>query len=332
MTSLQIHKKEGTPKYQKLIDWVEESIVSKELKKGDQLPSINTICKNYSLSRDTVLLAFRILKERGIVNSVPGKGYFIKSANIKVQKKVFMLLDELNSFKEDLCNSFVKSMGKDVQIDFFFHHFNPSVMKSLIEDNIGQYNVYVIMPAHLKGVKNMIKDLPQDKVYILDQTSKELHEYPAIYQNFEEGIFSFLQEVNSFFSKYKEFILLFENEKQPQGIIEGFNRFQKENVITQRVISILEGRIVRKGEVYFVLDDRSLIVLIKKIREQGLVLGKDIGIISYNDTILKEVFEGGITTISTDFKKMGARLSEMIKNQEKGSVENESYYAIRNSL
>lgn len=332
MTSLQIHKQEATPKYQKLIDWIEESIISKEFKKGDQLPSINTICKNYSLSRDTVLLAFRILKERGIVNSVPGKGYFIRSANIKIQMKVFMLLDELNSFKEDLCNSFVKNMGNDVQIDFFFHHFNSSVMRRLIEDHNGLYNVYVIMPANVKGIKSMIKELPKDKVYILDQTSKELRDYPAIYQNFETGILTFLNDATPYFCKYNRLILLFENEKQPLGILRGFEGFIHQKVIEQEVISTIDNRIPKKGEIYFVLDDRSLILLIKKIREQELALGKDIGIISYNDTILKEVFEGGITTISTDFKKMGARLSEMIKNKEKDAVENESYYAIRNSL
>jgi len=52
------------------------------------------------------------------------------------------------------------------------------------------------------------------------------------------------------------------------------------------------------------------------------VPGSDIGIISLNDTMLKEIVLGGITTISTDFKKMGDRLAEMIMNKEKSQVRN----------
>ena len=199
MTAPVMHIENGTPKYQKLVDWIEASVVSKELRKGDRLPSINKICKEYTLSRDTVLLAFRILKERGIVNSVPGKGYFIKSENIKIQQKVFLLFDELNSFKEDLYNAFIEHIGKDVQVDIFFHHFNASVMKRLIHDHNGMYNQYVIMPANLKGVKKMIETLPKDRVYILDQTSKELSLYPAMFHKFEKGIYKCLVSMCVFF-------------------------------------------------------------------------------------------------------------------------------------
>ena len=78
--------------------------------------------------------------------------------------------------------------------------------------------------------------------------------------------------------------------------------------------------------------NQNLIVLIKKMRDQRLVLGKDIGIISYNETLLKEIVEGGITTISTDFKEMGKRLAQMIINRERFLIENPNDLIIRNSL
>ena len=59
---------------------------SKKLRKGDQLPSINSIRNDNNLSRDTVMLAFNKLKERGIVEAIPGKGYFIKSEDTKAKK------------------------------------------------------------------------------------------------------------------------------------------------------------------------------------------------------------------------------------------------------
>jgi DNA-binding LacI/PurR family transcriptional regulator len=64
----------------------------------------------------------------------------------------------------------------------------------------------------------------------------------------------------------------------------------------------------------------------------GLKLGQDIGIISYNDTMLKEVVEDGITTISTDFKLMGRNLAKMIFSGEHKQIENPNYLIIRKSL
>ena len=51
------------------------------------------------------------------------------------------------------------------------------------------------------------------------------------------------------------------------------------------------------------------------MKSENLTLAKDIGVISYNDTLLKEIVEGGITTITTDFNVMGKRLAEMILNK-----------------
>ena len=61
-----------------------------------------------------------------------------------------------------------------------------------------------------------------------------------------------------------------------------------------------------------VLAESDLVNLVKKSREQLLKLGKEIGIISYNDTPLKEILAQGITTISTDFEQMGKTIANQI--------------------
>ena len=80
------------------------------------------------------------------------------------------------------------------------------------------------------------------------------------------------------------------------------------------------------------MEDRDLILLIKSVKSQGLVLGQDVGVISYNDTMFKEILEGGITTISTDFKTMGVNLAAMILNKENLKLENPTHIIIRKSL
>lgn len=332
MDIVHIEDKIGVPKYKQIVASIEDAIRNEHLTIGDQLPSINSLRDKHSLSRDTVLSAFNELKMRGIVRSVVGKGYYVSSVNIETKHKIFLLFDEFNSFKEDLYNSFLNALEDTVQVDIFFHHFNSEIFNKLIENNIGAYNTYVIMPANLCNTNIVIERLPKDSVYILDQTHEEISNYASIYQNFRKDIKEGLTEANSLLTKYKKIILLFSEEKQPKEMFLGFNEFCKTSTLESEVIDSLDKRELTKGEVYIIPDDRNLIRLIKKIKERALALGKDIGVISYNDTLLKEIVEGGITTISTDFNLMGRRLAEMITNKEHLQIENTNSLIIRNSL
>lgn len=327
-----IKKEIGTPKYKQIIHAIEELIITGALRKGDQIPSINKVKNDHNLSRDTVLTAFNELKNRGIIQSVVGKGYYVSSENITITQKIFLLFDELNAFKEDLYNSFLQNLGSNIQVDIYFHHFNKSIFSKLIQDNIGNYNYYVIMPANLEHTNESIKKLPKDKVYILDQIHEDLLEYPAIYQNFEKALCHNLNKAKHLIEKYKKLILVFSNDKQPKGMLKGFNAFCETHNAPFEVINTLQGRLLDKGDLYIIPDDKSLLEIIKKLKEGTLALAKDIGVISYNDTLLKEIVEGGITTISTDFNIMGKRLAEMILNKEQLQIENPNNLIIRNSL
>jgi len=321
----------GVPKYQQIVDSIENAIVNKELVKGSILPSVNAICKEYAISRDTVFTAYNQLKTRGIIQSITGKGFYVKSDNIELEQKIFVLFDELNVFKEDLYNSFLKNIGENSQVDIYFHHFNYDVFSKLIFDSIGNYNQYVIMPANLKNTHLVIDKLPKDKVYILDQMHDELLGYASVFQNFESDMYSNLTLGNTLLKKYNKLNLLFQN-KQPIGMRKGFVKFCKENNFNFSILNSLEETIPEKGEVYIIPDDRNLIVIMKKIKEEELVLGENIGVISYNDTMLKEILEGGITTISTDFKRMGEQLAKMILSNNQSQIENSNSFIIRNSL
>ncbi|QXP64151.1 GntR family transcriptional regulator [Polaribacter sp. R2A056_3_33] len=329
---IEVKKEIGIPKYKQIINAIENAIENGLLKKGDQLPSINTIKNNNKLSRDTVLMAFNELKNRGIIESIVGKGYYVISEDINVHQKIFLLFDELNSFKEDLYNSFLENLEDTIQVDIFFHHFNEAIFKKLIKDNAGSYNYYVIMPANLENTSKSIQLLPDDKVYILDQVPEDLVAYPSIYQNFEKSIYENLTKASGFVSKYNKINLIFSEEKQPKGILKGFTQFCEQSTMPFEILSTVKETPLIKGELYVLLDDISLLRIIKKMKSQNMTLVNDIGVISYNDTLLKEIVEGGITTITTDFNEMGKRLAKMILNKEQDKVENPNKLIIRNSI
>ena len=332
MKIINIQNNQGVPKYKQIISSIEKTIEEGLLKKDEKLPSINKVCLEFSLSRDTVLQAYEELKKRGIIYAILGKGYYIKSTEIDIKQKIFLLFEELNIFKEDLYNSFMENIGKGVQIDIFFHHFNLQVFQKLINDSNGNYTKYIIMPANLIGAATSIKTLPVNDVYILDHTNPELNSFPAVYQNHLTDIYNGLLEGKSRLSKYQKLIIIFPGFREPLGMKMGFEKFCNDFAFDHEVITEFKNRKIQKGEVYVIPNDRDLVQVIEKAKLQDLKLGSDFGIISYNETPLKKIVENGITTISTNFEEMGKILAQMILTGKKEQIENKSNLIIRNSL
>jgi DNA-binding transcriptional regulator YhcF (GntR family) len=332
MKLITVDNHSGVPKYKQIIASIEEAIAVKRLQRGDKLPSVNKVSLEFSISRDTVLLAYDELKKRGIVFAILGKGYYVKSVEFSFDQRFFVLFDELNAFKEDLYTSLLESINNKAQIDIFFHHFNLEMFRKLINESNGNYSKYIIMPTNLVGAANLIKTLPANDVYILDQTNEELIEYPSVHQNFVKDMYQALVKAKEKLDKYQQLILIFPGFKEPLGMVEGFLKFCKEFNFGHEVMVDFEVRTIAVGNVYIIPNDRHLVQVIEQSKKQQLRIGQDFGIISYNDTPLKKVVENGITTISTDFKAMGARLTEMIFTNKKEQVENRSQLIVRGSL
>jgi DNA-binding transcriptional regulator YhcF (GntR family) len=332
MKLISIDPLKSLPKYKQIVLSIETAIAEKRLKKGDHLPSINKIALEFSLSRDTVLLAYEELKKRGIIYARLGKGYYVKSEDFAFEQRIFLLFDEFNSFKEDLYNSFKETIGNSGQIDIFFHYFSLDVFKKLVNENNGDYTKYIIMPTTLKGAADVIKTLPKNEVYILDQTNSDLEDYPSIHQNHSNDIYKALVTGKKKLGKYNKLILIFPAFKQPPGMQEGFLKFCREYHFNYEIIPDFENHGIAPGEVYIIPNDRHLVNVIEQAQVQHLKIGKEVGIISYNDTPLKKVVEKGITTISTDFMAMGKILAEMILQQSREKIENKSRLIERHSL
>lgn len=332
MKVISIQNNLGLPKYKQIISSIEKAIEEGKLQKEDKLPSINKVCLAFSLSRDTVLQAYEELKKRGIIYAILGKGYYVKSIEVTIKQRIFLLFDELNIFKEDIYNSFLDNIGKNVEVDIFFHHFNAAVFKKLITDANGNYTKYIIMPTNLIDAASFIKTLPVNEVFILDQTNLELELYPAIYQNHKKDIYDGLSKGKLKLNKYQKLIIIFPGFREPLGMKIGFENFCNDFDFEYEIITEFTNREIKVGEVYVIPNDRDLVRVIEKSKLQNLKLGHDFGVISYNETPLKKVVANGITTISTNFEAMGKILAQMILKGKKEKIENKCALIIRNSL
>ena len=124
MPLIKIDPNSAQTKYKQIILCIERALADKRLKLNDKLPSINKIALANGLSRDTILQAYDELKKRGVVYSIIGKGYFVKSLGFQHEQNLFLLFDELNSFKELRYDGFYEEINKRAEVEIFFHHFN----------------------------------------------------------------------------------------------------------------------------------------------------------------------------------------------------------------
>jgi DNA-binding GntR family transcriptional regulator len=86
---LRIDGESRMPKYRQIVNSILEEIEKGNLKIGQRIPSINEISEEYYLSRDTVEKAYNILKDKKIIVSAKGKGYYVARTVASSQVSVF---------------------------------------------------------------------------------------------------------------------------------------------------------------------------------------------------------------------------------------------------
>ncbi len=332
---IKISYKSSTPKYEQLVNEIIKHIRAGNLLLGDKLPSIHEVTSNYDISRDTVVIAYNELKARGIISPKQGKGFYVSSTTFFTKLKIFMLFDVMNGYKEVLYRSLTESLGPDYQVDIYFHYYNLKVFEQLITNNIDRYGFYIIMPHFNEDVSKIVNLIPKDKLLVIDKDIKSLEtNYAAVYQDFKTDVYKALKEAIPFLRKYSDLKFISNHNFQfiPEGMEQGFSDFCRDHKMKHNIFEDIDSSLPAKGDAFLVVSDHDLIQLIKTCLEQKWELGKDIGIISYDETPLKEILSGGIAVISTDFKKMGETAAGMIKDKIFIKRSNPCVFIARNSL
>jgi len=312
-----------------------ESINKGELEKGQKLPSINEICSGNDLARETVVKAFSKLREKGLVTSIHGKGFYVSSTNTKSLNRTFVLFDTFTSYKETLYFGLQEGFEGNAHLDLYFHHFNFEVFKSLILNNAGDYTYYVIIPINHKQIATALSTIPSEKLYLLDIKPDYLRDkFVGVYQDFEQDVKQTLSSIHHLIQKYSSLTLVFRNTitDVPKSLEKGFREYCLQHNIIHKVKYDRMSADIKKGEAYIVIDDDDLVSVVESAGHKGLEIGRNIGIISYNDTPLKKVVKNGISVISTDFKAMGKGIAEMILNHEHDIVRNKTTFVNRGSF
>jgi DNA-binding GntR family transcriptional regulator len=96
------------PKYLQVVNAVTDAIRRGSLKKGQKILSINELSDQYFVSRVTVERAYNVLREKGIIIPIKGKGYYINDVHIDAPVKVLLLFNKISNYKNRSINLLLK--------------------------------------------------------------------------------------------------------------------------------------------------------------------------------------------------------------------------------
>ena len=303
---------------------------------GQKLPTINEFSKDNGVSRDTIEKAYKRLRKLGYIVSNPGRGYFVLNKPAG-KLAVLLIFNKLSSFKKDIYYGILAGVGKKARVDLQLHHYDPNILGEIILRSKGKYDYYVVMPHFFSGVSkdeylSVLKSIPTQSLVLLDKFIPELKDlHKAVYQDFRADVYQALYSFRVKLKKYSRVIVcLPEDIHHPKEILDGIKEFCFEQKKKFTRVDRIETRSLQKGTVYIVVEEDDLARLIKKTRNEGWKIGVDIGIISYNDTVLKEVLD--ITVMTTDFYQMGKLLAKLLFTKEIVQYKNRFSVLQRGSL
>ncbi|RCS28507.1 GntR family transcriptional regulator [Polaribacter sp. WD7] len=345
MKLIKIDENSRVPKYQQIIDSIIYNISLGNLTMDQKIPSINMFSEEFYLSRDTVEKAYSILKERNIITSIRGKGFYISRTKLISKVNILFLVNKLSSYKLRIYNHFINSIGGNSHTDLHIYHCDETLFLNLLDKNKSAYDYFIVMP-HFKTenlthvsftdkVLKALKKIPEDKLILLDNIKPDYKvKGSVIYQDFENDIYSALVEGLTKIKKYKKVILVYPDKSvypYPRRILHGFKKFCIEYKLDFEIMNeIYDDMILKKGDLFITIEEVDLVNLVKQVRENEYSIGKEIGIISYNETPLKDLL--GITVMSTDFKIMGESAANIILNKKQEKKKVPFNFIIRNSL
>lgn len=303
-----------TSKVNQLAALISQEISMGRYKQGDILPSINQLSHDYAVSRDTVFKAFMDLKERGLIDSAQGKGYYVAGK----LKNVLLLLDEYSPFKYSLYNSFIRHLSINYKVDLLFHQYNERLFNTILRESFGKYNKYVVMNFDNEKLSPLLYKFETSRLLLLDFGKFDKKDYAYLCQDFDGSFYQALCQLKDSLKKYRKCVFLYPNEsKHPQSSEEFFIRFCKDHEIEYAVIKDAERMQVQSGEAYIAIRQIDIVNIIKKSREEGICCGKDFGLIAYNDTPAYEVIDQGITALSVNWEDMGRKAAEFVLTGKK---------------
>lgn len=85
---LQINYKSGKPVYLQVVDQIKAAAAAGTVQSGEALPTIRPLAEELRVNRNTIAKAYTELESQGIIETIPGKGCFVRPNDSPLKKDV----------------------------------------------------------------------------------------------------------------------------------------------------------------------------------------------------------------------------------------------------
>ena len=328
--NIQLDLGSSTPLYKQICRQITEAIGNGKLKPGDRLPSMNQLAIQLGISRETPKKAYNRLLREGVVMSQQGKGVFVAGRTEGSVKDILVILDKQSVYNQIILQAFQETLGGSAHITILLHSQNPDVLEYYLDQHLDRHHYYVISPhfpldeKSQKRVARLLRRIPNRKLIMLDNWIREVPgNYGVVYQDFRHDAFDALSQASSYLGPRIK-VMVMPQSLYGSVILEAVRDFARQNAVDLSVYSAVP-RNLERGDVVLLLNsqlDAGLVDLSRRIIGLGLVPGRDVKIISYNEMPLNELVLGGLTVMSTDFPAMGHTVAQMILSGKLDKVHN----------
>lgn len=303
-------------KHECIVQGVLEAIDANELEVHSSLPSVNNMIQYLGYARETFAKAYRDLIAHGIVESKNRKGYFVVSNNTLMKQKVAVLLYAYDTFQDTLVSELRTNLPEEITVDLFFHHNNTETFEDIFNRIQGKYTVYIVAPIENESSVKLLQSIPASKLLIIDRFLDIGAGYSYIAQEFENSSYQIFEELYPKIKKYEEIIFYFrDHTAEPVEIKNAFLNFLNKHRLNGHIEKQFKSGDLQKGKLYFTIHNPELYVMLKEVLQKKWKLGRDLGILSHNDDVIKEIISGGITTFSTNFSAIGQEAARFVLNR-----------------
>src|SRR6187455_2744614 len=85
---IQLNFRSGKPVYLQVVDQIKAAAASGALQPGEALPSIRPLAEDLRVNRNTIAKAYTELENQGVIETLAGKGCFVRAGSSPLRKEV----------------------------------------------------------------------------------------------------------------------------------------------------------------------------------------------------------------------------------------------------
>lgn len=355
---MNLNKNSNMPLYMQFKDILIKKIRSGELKPGSILPTEKELCMEYGISRYPVRQAMEELVGEGYLKRTRGKGTFVKSDLSSLSscsnKTIGIIMNNLTKgFNGDILTGFERQARKKGYLAFACSSEDCLEQENICLDRLTESKVrgIVLFPVDNSQIHARIDQLKSMGIYLgLIDRNSGIFDLDYVGSDNSGGAYSAVRHMGM--QGFRNVVFVSDSSdvssvrERYDGYIKAVNDFGL-NAISRIDINVdlgktqlfrnmikidqLKDKIIDLKEQLpigiFASNDFVALQCMKLINEEGMIIGKDIGIVGFDNIAEGEYAPIPLTTVSQNGLLLGQTAADIAINKIEG-ITNQVHKAI----